>query len=148
MSRCGRTWLRVAELPREVLAAFGSPLEVQFGWASNLASVVQRDKKAAVAAARQAAKDGLAPAQAYAAITGKALRKGGVVPYNTAAADPPAGDGEGAKSAAAAPRRFHLGRGAYAQVRSDGARTVIEFDSKLLPDGVWPELEKALRGRK
>ena len=134
--------LRVAELPTELLAAFGSPLEVQFAWASPLAAALERDRAAALAAARQAAQAGLAPAQAYAAITGQTPRRGGVVPYNTESAAAPA---TGGKDAAPAPRRIPLGRGAYAQVRVEGARTLLEFDSRLLGAEAWPALEKALR---
>ncbi|NML19135.1 ParB/RepB/Spo0J family partition protein [Azohydromonas caseinilytica] len=139
--------IRVAELPTEVLAAFGSPLEVQFAWASPLAAALERDREAALAAARQAAQARLGPAQAYAAITGKAPRRGGVVPYNT----PVATAARGGQGGAPVPRRISLGRGAYAQVRVHGARTVLEFDSGLLEAEGWPALEKALRavlGRK
>jgi ParB family chromosome partitioning protein len=141
--------IRVAELPQEVLAAFGSPLEVQFAWASDLAAAVERDRDAALAAASQAAQDQWAPAQAYAAITGKAPRKGAVVPGKADGAGAAAAPGQAVE--AARPRRIGLGRGAYAQVRVEGSRTVLEFESKLLDDAAWPALEKALRsvlGRK
>lgn len=76
--------IKVAELPEEILAAFGSPLAVQFAWASDLAEALQRDRKAALTAAREAEQAGLAPPQVFNAITGKAGRKG-AVPYSTSA---------------------------------------------------------------
>lgn len=79
--------IKVAELPEEILAAFGSPLAVQFAWASDLAEALQRDRKAALTAAREAAQAGLAPPQVFNAITGKAGRKG-AVPYSTSNAAP------------------------------------------------------------
>jgi ParB family chromosome partitioning protein len=79
--------IKVAELPEEILAAFGSPLAVQFAWASDLADAVQRDRKAALIAAREAVQAGLAAPQVFSAITGKAGRKG-AVPYSTANAAP------------------------------------------------------------
>jgi ParB family chromosome partitioning protein len=141
--------IRVAELPAPVLAAFGSPLQVQFAWASDLAAAVERDEQAALSAARQAAQEKLAPPQAFAVITGKTPRKGSVVPHNTAAQTSTAAADQG--TGPVLPSRINLGRGAYAQVRVDGSRTVLEFDSKLLDDAAWPRLEKALRsalGRK
>ncbi|WP_157265611.1 ParB/RepB/Spo0J family partition protein [Azohydromonas aeria] len=81
--------IKVAELPEELLSAFGSPLAVQFAWASDLAEAVQRDRDATLAAARLAAQAGLAAAQVFAAITGKAARKG-AVPYSTRATTAPA----------------------------------------------------------
>lgn len=80
--------IKVAELPKEILAAFGSPLVVQFAWASDLAEAVQRDREAALTAAQEAAQAGLAAAQVFSAITGKAGRRS-AVPYSTPPAVPP-----------------------------------------------------------
>jgi ParB family chromosome partitioning protein len=79
--------IRIAELPQEILAAFGSPLAVQFAWASDLADAVQRDREAALAAAREAAQAGLAAPQVFSAITGRATRRS-AVPYSTPTAAP------------------------------------------------------------
>lgn len=146
--------LRVAELPQELLAAFGSPLEVQFSWASKLAAAVEQDPAAALARARQAVQARMAPGEAYAAITGSTPRKSGVVPYNTPMAAPaaasaaprPAVVASGPVQAAAPQlRRIDLGRGAQAQLRVEGARAVLEFDASLLSEDAWPALEQALR---
>ncbi|WP_298236335.1 ParB/RepB/Spo0J family partition protein [uncultured Azohydromonas sp.] len=79
--------IKVAELPEEILAAFGSPLAVQFAWASDLTDALQRDREAALAAAREAVRCGMAPLQAFSAITGKPARKG-AVRYSTPNAAP------------------------------------------------------------
>ncbi|WP_066342684.1 ParB/RepB/Spo0J family partition protein [Azohydromonas lata] len=79
--------IKVAELPEDLLAAFGSPLAVQFAWASDLADALQRDRQAALAAAREAAQAGLAPPQVFSAITGKASRRG-AAPHSPPAAAP------------------------------------------------------------
>lgn len=79
--------LSLARLPEAVVAAFGSPLDIQFRWAQPLAEALQKDPDGVLARAARLRVQGsashLAPAQVLAALLA-----------------PPAGGGEGAGTTA------------------------------------------------
>ena len=56
--------LTLARLPDALIAAFSSPLEIQFRWASPLAEAVQKDPEGVVSRARELAKETVRPAAA------------------------------------------------------------------------------------
>ena len=64
--------MALAKLPAEVVRAFGSPLNLQFRWATALKDAHQRDPEGLLAAARDIAvtAPSAAPAEVFAALTG------------------------------------------------------------------------------
>jgi ParB family transcriptional regulator, chromosome partitioning protein len=66
--------LSLARLPEGVVAAFGSPLDIQFRWAQPLSEALQRDPDAMLARAAQLRSAGGTPsaAQVFAVLTGQA----------------------------------------------------------------------------
>lgn len=117
--------LRIADLPAEVVAAFRSPNDIQFRWAKPLADACAQDLAGVLTKAKKAVGGSLTPAEVLAVLTAQ-----------------PAGVGP---SYTQPPKRLDLGAGATVKVRSDGKRTVLEFDAALLPPECWPEVERALR---
>lgn len=65
--------MALAKLPSEVVRAFGSPLNLQFRWATPLKDAHQRDPEGLLAAAREIATKAPAatPAEVFAALTGR-----------------------------------------------------------------------------
>lgn len=76
MSNISRA-MALAKLPAEVVRAFGSPLNLQFRWATLLKDAHQRDPEGLLATAREIASRNPrpAPAEVFAALTGGATRK-------------------------------------------------------------------------
>ncbi|MDM0067052.1 ParB/RepB/Spo0J family partition protein [Variovorax sp. J31P207] len=68
--------MALAKLPSQVVRAFGSPLNLQFRWATALKDAHQRDPEGLLAAARELAAKvpPPAPAEVFAALTGKGSR--------------------------------------------------------------------------
>ena len=117
--------IKVAELPEDILAAFGSPLAVQFAWASDLADALQRDREAALAAAREAGHAGLAPPQVFSAITGKTSRRS-AAPYSTPTPAPAAPAEVSAVPPAAGPQGAPSPRQVAAARAGDGALSMAD----------------------
>lgn len=65
--------MALAKLPGEVVRAFGSPLNLQFRWATALKDAHQRDPEGLLAAAREIAlrEPAATPAEVFAALTGQ-----------------------------------------------------------------------------
>jgi ParB family chromosome partitioning protein len=65
--------MALAKLPSEVVRAFGSPLNLQFRWATALKDAHQRDPEGLLAAAREIASNEprATPAEVFAALTGQ-----------------------------------------------------------------------------
>lgn len=65
--------MALAKLPSEVVRAFGSPLNLQFRWATALKDVHQRDPEGLLAAARElsAKLPAASPAEVFSALTGQ-----------------------------------------------------------------------------
>ena len=76
MSNISRA-MALAKLPTEVVQAFGSPLNLQFRWATLLKDAHQRDPEGLLATAREIASRNPrpSPAEVFAALTGGATRK-------------------------------------------------------------------------
>ena len=69
--------MALAKLPSQVVRAFGSPLNLQFRWATALKDAHQRDPEGLLAAAREFAEKAppASPAEVFAALTGQGSRK-------------------------------------------------------------------------
>jgi ParB family chromosome partitioning protein len=65
--------IQLAKLPKEVIAAFASPLDLQVRWAKPLADALQADPDGVLARARGLAKsrDGLAASEVFDKLVGK-----------------------------------------------------------------------------
>lgn len=124
--------VRIANLPTEVVAAFRSPNDIQFRWAKPLADAVKADPMGIIRRAKQLASDGLMehqPAKVFAALTAQQPAPSSI-----------------RRSDAHTPAKLDLGRGRSADVRIEGTRTIIEFDTELIDElAGWVTLERALR---
>jgi ParB family chromosome partitioning protein len=132
--------LHIAQLPQEVLDAFPSPNDIQFRWIKKLKDALEHNRQAVLGAAAEAAGDTQPAAKVFKRLAA-AVQGRGVRPSNT----PAAVEADDAAAAAAGARRMDLGGGREAAIRCDGARTVLEIDTALLPPQRWAALEKALR---
>jgi ParB family chromosome partitioning protein len=109
----------LARLPDTVIAAFVSPLDIQFRWASALAEAVQKDPEGTLARARAISAEGQTPpsaANVFAALVaapGKGVLNG---------------------SAPAALEIFKAGKMAATLVSDSKGRAVVRFESGALPD--------------
>ena len=76
MSNISRA-MALAKLPGDVIRAFGSPLNLQFRWATELKDAHQRDPEGLLATARELANrpSSLTPAEVFAALTGNGQRQ-------------------------------------------------------------------------
>lgn len=104
--------LQLAKLPREVVGAFATPLDLQFRWAKPLTDALQRDPDGVLAAAREAGKQrgGLGAVEVFELLIGKNSRPAlNEIPISTA----------GARVAT-----FKLG---------PKGRAVVEFEAGALP---------------
>ncbi len=115
--------LSLARLPEGVVAAFGSPLDIQFRWAQPLAEALQRDPDAMLARASRLRSAGaaLTAAQVFAALTGA---------------------GDGVLNGSTPRRRTLAGpAGRHAQIVRDGqGRVVVSFAAGALSDAAEAEL--------
>lgn len=129
--------LRIAALPAEVVAAFASPNDIQFRWASVLTDALERDRAAVLRVAADPLLKELAPKRIFESLIGK-----GGGPSTTASAS---GAVEGVSAAAdPAPQRFDLGKGRALVVRQAGNRMVMEIDGASLAPERWAELASKL----
>lgn len=129
--------LRIAALPAEVVAAFASPNDIQFRWASVLTDALERDRAAVMRVAADPLLKELPPKQIFESLIGK-----GGGPSTTASAS---GALEGVSAAAApASQRFDLGKGRALVVRQAGNRMVMEVDGVALAPERWAELASKL----
>lgn len=123
--------LRIIDLPEQVVSAFPSPTAIQHRWAVELSNSVEADRERVLAAAADPGLKSLPPRLIFAALVGK-----GVGQSHTKLS----------VGQSHTPSCLDLGHGRRAEVRVEGARTVIEFDTTLIEDlAGWVTLEKALR---
>lgn len=80
MSNISRA-MALAKLPREVIKAFGSPLNLQFRWAKELKDAHQRDPEGLLATARELASrpSSLSPSEVFSILTSSGQRKKAVL---------------------------------------------------------------------
>ena len=121
--------LRVAELPREVVGAFRSPVEIQFRWAVALDKAFEQDPDAVLAAARSLAGRSPKPAAAevFRSLTEAVKTKG-----KTKAKD--------------ISRTFALADGKKGVIRAGkGGAVTVELPRGVLSQARWPAFEEALQ---
>ncbi|WP_298236013.1 ParB/RepB/Spo0J family partition protein [uncultured Azohydromonas sp.] len=129
--------LRIAALPPEVVAAFASPNDIQFRWASVLTDALERDRAAVLRVAADPLLKELPPRRVFEALTGK-----GGGPSTTPSARRTVEDASTASDPA--PQRFELGKGRALVVRKAGNRMVLELDGASVPPERWAELASKL----
>ena len=109
----------LARLPDTVVAAFSSPLDIQFRWASPLAEAVQKDPEGTLARARTMSAEGQTPlsaASVFAALVGAP------------------GKGVLNGSTPAALEIFKAGKKAATLASDSKGRAVVRFETGALPD--------------
>lgn len=129
--------LRIAALPAEVIAAFASPNDIQFRWASVLTDALERDRAGVLRIAADPLLKDLPARQIFEAL----VRKGGGPSTTVADNGSPGTDGALPSSMA---QSFDLGRGRTLAVRSVGNRLVLEVDGATLAPQRWSELAARL----
>lgn len=123
--------LSLARLPDAVVAAFASPLEIQFRWAQPLSEALQKDPEGLIARAKQARQQGqpLPAAKVLAWLVGTTgPASGSVLNRSTPSSQVIASVG---------------GRRAVMSLDSDG-RVTIKLDAGLLGDAAQAELAAAV----
>ena len=119
--------LQIAELPGEVVAAFASPNEIQFRWATTLSAALAHDKAGVLSAAARCRDSGLSGAQVHELLT---------------ACLPVDGD----RRSSAPKRSLDLGNGRQVALHTDTAgNTVLKMTPGMLPTERWDAFEKVLR---
>ncbi len=129
--------LRIAALPAEVVAAFASPNDIQFRWASVLTEALGRDRASVLRVAADPLLKELQPRRIFESLIGK-----GGGPSTTPSAGVAAETGHEASDPA--PQRFDLGKGRVLVVRKAGNRMVMEIDGASLAPERWAELASKL----
>lgn len=129
--------LRIAALPAEVVAAFASPNDIQFRWASVLTDALERDRATVLRIAADPLLKELPPRRIFESLIGK-----GGGSSTTASASETV---EAAPTAAdPAPQRFDLGKGRSLVLCQAGNRLVMEVDGASLAPERWAELASKL----
>ena len=123
--------VRIASLPEEVIAAFPSPNEIQFRWAAPLADACRANPSAVRSKAIEIAGAGLPTAEVFSALISAGKTGGGRSGTETAGPS--------------CTLQLDLGRGATAQLKTNGKRLVLEMDADLLPPERRAELAPLLR---
>lgn len=116
--------LRLAELDPVVVAAFDSPLDLQFRWAKPLSDALIQDKERVLKAAASLAgpaEQRLPPKSVFDQLVGLAGPKGRV-------------------------EQVRIGRKLVAEIRVEGARVTVAFEKGAVHDGDISRLREALVG--
>jgi ParB family chromosome partitioning protein len=114
----------LARLPEEIVAAFESPLDLQFRWASSLSEILQRDPEGVVERARALA--GTAPRLPARQVLDRLL---GQAPVRVAPAE----------------REVAVGGRAVARISRRGRRYVVAFEPGVLGEDAGDKLEALVR---
>lgn len=119
--------LQLARLPAEVVAAFPSPMALQYRWSKPLAEALERDPEAMLEKARELAGKGRPAAEVMKALAEPPAEKG-AVPYCTPV------------------RHIEAGPGRSATIRLDAkGRLTVEASAGAFPEDRLQELEETLR---
>ena len=119
--------IALARLPVQVIAAFASPLEIQYRWAQPLSEAVQKDPDGVLARAKELATrtDRPAASQVVAVLTGEVL--------------------SGSTPPAAEPIQIGKGKKKLATIDTDSkGRAVVRFETGALPDAKRKALAKLI----
>lgn len=119
----------LARLPDAVVAAFASPLDIQFRWASPLAEAVQKDPEGTLARARAIGAEGQTPLSAASVFVALVA---------------PPGKGVLNGSTPAVLEIFKAGKKMATLASDSKGRAVVRFESGALPDARRKALAKSI----